>query len=147
MATKQRMVKLTLYARRKSHLSEDEFQKYWTETHRGLAVDWLAKYGIVKYTQYHTPSELVSTAIAGFPALQGVKKLTFDGIGEFLMPEVSCFHKAREDPYYAEVIAPDEDKLFDWNTAEWTIGWEEVYIKDGKVVDMPFGDAGEVSKS
>ncbi|OAG38794.1 hypothetical protein AYO21_06989 [Fonsecaea monophora] len=166
MATKHRMVKLTLYARRKSHLSEDEFQKYWTETHRGLAVDWLAKYGIVKYTQdtcdkkylskqsahsrigqYHTPSELISTAIAGFPALQGVKKLNFDGIGEFLMPDVSCFHKAREDPYYAEVIAPDEDKLFDWNTAEWTIGWEEVYIKDGKVVDMPFGDAGEVSKS
>lgn len=57
------------------------------------------------------------------------------------MPDISCFHKAREDPYYAEAIAPDEDKLFEWESACWTVGWEEVYVKDGKAVDMPFGDA------
>ncbi|KIY03236.1 uncharacterized protein Z520_01703 [Fonsecaea multimorphosa CBS 102226] len=144
--TKQRMVKLSLFARRKSHLSEEEFHQYWSETHRALAMDWLVRYGIVKYTQYHTPSKLLSSALAGFPALKGVKKVDFDGVGEFLMPDVACFHRAREDPYYAEVVAPDEEKLFDWASAEWTIGWEEVYIKDGKVVDMPFGDA-EVSNS
>ncbi|KIW27882.1 uncharacterized protein PV07_07580 [Cladophialophora immunda] len=146
MATKQRMVKLSLFAKRKSGLSEDEFQQYWSVTHQALATEWLVKYGIVKYTQYHTPSRLLPSALAGFPALKGAKKLDFDAVGEFLMPDVSCFQKAREDPYYAEVIAPDEEKLFDWSSMEWTIGWEEVYIKDGKVVDMPYGDA-EVSNS
>ena len=57
------------------------------------------------------------------------------------MPDISCFQKAREDPYYASHIAPDEDKLFDWESARWTVGWEEVYVKDGKVVDLPFGDS------
>ncbi|KIW89477.1 uncharacterized protein Z519_09633 [Cladophialophora bantiana CBS 173.52] len=147
MATKQRMVKLSLFARRKDSLSEDEFQEYWSGTHKALATEWLAKYGIVRYTQYHTPSKLVSSAVAGFPVLQNAKKLDFDGVGEFLMPEISCFQRAREDPYYTEVIAPDEDKLFDWGSVEWTVGWEEVYIKDGKVVDLPFGDnAEEVAK-
>ncbi|EXJ73747.1 uncharacterized protein A1O5_03509 [Cladophialophora psammophila CBS 110553] len=153
MATKQRMVKLSLFARRKHHLSEDEFQEYWSGTHKALATEWLAKYGIVRYTQsthhphfmkqYHTPSKLVSSALAGFPVLKNAKKLDFDGVGEFLMPDVSCFQRAREDPYYTEVIAPDEDKLFDWGSVEWTVGWEEVYIKDGKVVDLPFGDNAE----
>ena len=67
--------------------------------------------------------------------------LTFDAIAEFLMPDISCFQKAREDPYYASHIAPDEEKLFEWESARWTVGWEEIYVKDGKVVDLPFGDS------
>ncbi|OAP65489.1 hypothetical protein AYL99_01461 [Fonsecaea erecta] len=147
MATKQRMLKLSLFARRKSHLSEDEFQRYWSETHRALATEWLVKYGIVKYTQYHTPSHLLPSALAGFPALGSAKKLDFDAVGEFLMPDLSCFQRAREDPYYAEVIAPDEQRLFDWTSVEWTVGWEEVYIKDGRVVDMPLGDVEVVESN
>jgi hypothetical protein len=55
-------------------------------------------------------------------------------VAEFLMPDTSCFYKARHDPYYEEVIAPDEEKLFEWSTAQWSVGWEEVYIQDGKIV-------------
>ena len=53
------------------------------------------------------------------------------------MPSVSCLHKARQDPYYEEVVVPDENRLYDWETARWTYGWEEVYIEDGKVVEGP----------
>ncbi len=51
------------------------------------------------------------------------------------MPDASCFHKAREDPYYKEVVFPDEEKLFEWETAKWSVGWEEVWVEDGKVVE------------
>ncbi|ETI24899.1 hypothetical protein G647_04269 [Cladophialophora carrionii CBS 160.54] len=135
MATKQRLVKLSLFAKRKSHLTEDEFHRHWTEKHRALVLDWLARHGIVKYTQYHTHSSAATTAIADFPALGGLKKLDFDGVGEFLMLDASCFQKAREDPYYEQVVMPDENQLFEWESAQWTLGWEEVYIKDGKIVE------------
>ncbi|OCT52928.1 hypothetical protein CLCR_10886 [Cladophialophora carrionii] len=155
MATKQRLVKLSLFAKRKSHLTEDEFHRHWTEKHRALVLDWLARHGIVKYTQrqrtahripgrhapadavgqYHTHSSAATAAIADFPALGGLKKLDFDGVGEFLMLDASCFQKAREDPYYEQFILPDENQLFEWESAQWTVGWEEVYIKDGKIVE------------
>ncbi|KAJ9603538.1 hypothetical protein H2200_011724 [Cladophialophora chaetospira] len=138
MATKQRFIRLSFFAKRKSHLTENEFHEYWTQRHRALAADWLAKHGVVRYTQfgkYHTHSSAQSSAEADFPALQGLPKLEFDGVAEFLMPDAASFHKAREDPYYQAVVFPDEEKLFEWETAKWTVGWEEVWIKDGKVVE------------
>lgn len=68
--------------------------------------------------------------------LQHLPKLEFDAAAEFVMPDASCFHKAREDPYYERVIKPDEDQLFEWETAVWTVGWELVCIDDGKPVDV-----------
>ena len=68
------------------------------------------------------------------------KALQYDGIAEFIMPEVKCFERAREDPFYQEKVAPDEQQFFDWSDARWTLGWEEVYIKDGMIVDMSDGD-------
>lgn len=56
------------------------------------------------------------------------------------MPDISCFHNARQDPFYLAEVLPDENKLFDWESAMYNIGWEEVYIKDNKVVELPNGD-------
>jgi hypothetical protein len=30
--------------------------------------------------------------------------------------------------------------MVDRSSANWTIGWEEVYIKDNELVHLPFGD-------
>ena len=51
MATKTKLVKLSLYAKRKTGLTEDEFHRNWAQGHRAITADWLAKYGVVKYTQ------------------------------------------------------------------------------------------------
>lgn len=51
MPSKQRMVRLTIWVKRKQGLSEEDFQRYWTNEHRILCQDWLIKYGIIKYTQ------------------------------------------------------------------------------------------------
>ena len=86
--------------------------------------------------QYHTHSSSYTSAEKDFPDLKGMQKLEYDGVAEFWMRDASYFHKAREDPYYKEVVLPDENKLFEWETMQWTVGWEEVYIKDGKGVEM-----------
>ena len=74
--------------------------------------------------------------MADFPDLKGLPTLEYDGVAEFLMPDASCFHKARQDPYYEQFVMPDENELFEWETVQWTVGWEEVYIENGKVVEQ-----------
>lgn len=77
---------------------------------------------------------------ADAPFLTPLKKHEFDGVGEFDMPDISCFQRARDDPYYRSHILPDEMRLFDWETCTYQVGWEEVYVKDGEIVDLPYGD-------
>ena len=54
MATQQktqRLLRISVLVRRRQGISEEEFQKYWTEKHAPLVTDWLARYGIVRYNQ------------------------------------------------------------------------------------------------
>lgn len=51
MADSKRLVRVSFMVRRKQGTSEEEFSKYWTEQHAPLVREWLAKYGVVKYTQ------------------------------------------------------------------------------------------------
>jgi hypothetical protein len=51
MATKQRLLRFTILTYRKPGLSEEEFHSHWTTTHVPLVQDWLARHGILKYTQ------------------------------------------------------------------------------------------------
>lgn len=39
--------------------------------------------------------------------------MDFDGIAMFLVPSLDSFKKAVEDPYYLNVVEPDEFNLFD----------------------------------
>ena len=42
-----------------------------------------------------------------------------------------------EDPYYKEVVEKDEYKLLDKASVTRTVGYEEVWVKDGEVVEGP----------
>jgi len=68
-------------------------------------------------------------------------KLPYDGIVEFLVPDVECLRKAREDSFYMEKVTGDENSFFDTSpdALAWTVGWEEIYIAGGAVL-------GEVAK-
>lgn len=59
-----------------------------------------------------------------------------DGVGKFIMSDSSCFQRARDDPFYLSHILPDEARLFGWETCVYHVGWEEMYIKGGKIVDL-----------
>lgn len=51
MATRQNLVRLSFYVKRKNGITAEEFQKHWSAHHAEVVADCLAKYGIVKYTQ------------------------------------------------------------------------------------------------
>ncbi len=72
------------------------------------------------------------------PVLKQMKKLDFDGCGDFLMADFSCFKRFVESPYNLSEIIPDEQKFIDWDTAHYRVGWEEVYVENGKPVNLPY---------
>lgn len=72
------MIKLTFCLRRLPHLSREEFQRYWRDTHAPLVAARAKTLGIVKYEQVH----------AGFDAMSEAARASrsapepFDGIAE-----------------------------------------------------------------
>lgn len=47
------------------------------------------------------------------------------------------------DPYYKDVVQPDEEQFFDLSNSRFTVGWEETYVdasKDGKVAASVKGE-------
>jgi hypothetical protein len=60
------------------------------------------------------------------------------------MPSLSCFDQAQKDPYYEQVVVRDELKFADVARTQTLVGWEEVYVQDGKVVEEQPGQANIV---
>lgn len=48
----------------------------------------------------------------------------------------------RTDPYYEEVVRPDEESFFDFSASLITVGWEETYIDDRKDGELAPSVAG-----
>ena len=85
--------------------------------------------------QVHTPSWMREQARAS-PLFSKSNLAEADGICEALMPSLQCWENAIEDPYYRDVVAKDEEKFSDHSKPRTIfVGWEECYIKDGKVVE------------
>lgn len=59
------------------------------------------------------------------------------------MKDIKDFYDARNDPFYIETVIADEERFVaSREGASWTIGWEEVYIKDSEIVNLPHGILG-----
>lgn len=51
MPEKERLLRLTMLCYRNPTMSEEEYHHHWTYDHTPLVRDWLAKYGVVRYSQ------------------------------------------------------------------------------------------------
>lgn len=51
------------------------------------------------------------------------------------MPELECYERARTDQYYLDVVVPDEEYFADMGRSQVAVGWEEVWVEGGKVVE------------
>lgn len=60
-AIKTKLVRVTLYIRKKEGLSQDEFNQYWSKVHGPLVKRMIEKHGILKYNQVRL-QEHVTTA-------------------------------------------------------------------------------------
>lgn len=76
------MVHLIFCLRRLPHLSREEFQRYWRDTHAPLVKAHAAALGIRRYVQAHTIDPALSQAISAArnapDPFDGVAELWFD---------------------------------------------------------------------
>lgn len=76
------MIKLTFCLRRLPHLSREEFQRYWRETHAPLVAERAKVLGILRYVQCHTGHDALNAGAqasrSGPEAYDGVAELWFE---------------------------------------------------------------------
>ncbi len=58
----------------------------------------------------------------------------FDGHCQLYVQSLESFQRALADPYYKDVILPDEDNFIDAARCMRTLGWEECYIENGSII-------------
>jgi uncharacterized protein (TIGR02118 family) len=78
------VVKLVFCLRRLPHLSREEFQRYWLETHAPLVRDRAAAIGMLRYVQLHTghdaANEMLRASRGGPEPYDGVAELWFESV-------------------------------------------------------------------
>ncbi|KPM40521.1 hypothetical protein AK830_g6059 [Neonectria ditissima] len=124
---------LTFFTK-KAGLTEADFHHHWTNVHGPLVVPWALKYGVNRYTQYHT-TESNRSSLQKALQLPDDYLLNYDGAADFTVSSLAEFLSAYADPYYKQVIAPDEESLFlhsgDVMVIRGTMGWTSEVVKDG----------------
>lgn len=93
------LYKLTIHARRRNDMSEEDFHHHWTHSHAPKISAFLHKYGVVGYTQYHTPSCVRAEAAEKLKTLGSFatdNAADYDGYVELRMPDLSCYERARK---------------------------------------------------
>ncbi|KAJ5084077.1 hypothetical protein NUU61_008656 [Penicillium alfredii] len=136
MAEKQQLVRLTMAVYRNPALSEEEFHRHWSQVHGPLVREWLAKNGIIRYTQNHTPTKMRELSKQLNWQVTDEAFESHDGSAEILMNDVGDLAAAFKDPYYTGVVSPDEQKLLDVGRTKMTFGWEESHVEGGAPVEL-----------
>ena len=81
------MIKLVFCLRRLPHLSREEFQRYWLESHGPLVRELAPTLGVKRYVQVHTVTSAFSEAMSrhrGAPDdFDGVAELWWDSVDDF----------------------------------------------------------------
>lgn len=91
-------------------VSEAEFFDHWYSIHGPLCVPWALRYNIVEYTQYITPKAQRDVLAGGKSSEGGVRGVSgYSACADFYVRDYEDFLRAFQDPYYIEVIRPDED--------------------------------------
>lgn len=129
--------RVTILVYRNPKLTSSQFHHHWTNVHVPKVSAHLAKFGITRYRQYHTPHSLQGTLVKSLPSLEldEDRFADYDGMVELLMPDLGCYERAMNDQYYKDVIAPDELEFADMKKSKVLVGWEETYVENGKAVN------------
>jgi len=88
------MIKLVFCLRRLPHLSREEFQRYWLDTHGPLVRELAPALGVKRYTQVHTLTSAFSEAMRRH---RGAPE-DFDGVAELWWDTVEDFARAGATP-------------------------------------------------
>ncbi|KAK5050509.1 hypothetical protein LTR84_003790 [Exophiala bonariae] len=118
-------LRLCLLIPRKKGLSVEEFHSHWANIHGPLVTEWMTRYGVSTYNQFHRIQH--STEAIGVPP-------QYDGIAEITFSRYEDMETAYKDKTYLEIIRPDELKFIDFDNIVFSIGKDLAVVQDGKVV-------------
>ncbi|GLA67572.1 hypothetical protein AtubIFM56815_001560 [Aspergillus tubingensis] len=129
------LIRFDTYVKRHPSLTAEEFHHTWTASHAPLLKNWLARHGVYRYTLFHTPPVMAQQYLGQGPADSDQVMASFDGHAEIVLENWEILSRLRADPYYQEVVEPSEAKLIDKASVVRRVGYEEVWVSDGKAAD------------
>jgi len=106
------MIKLVFCLRRLPHLSREQFQRYWLDSHGPLVRELAPALGVKRYVQVHTLRSAFSEAMR---AHRGAPD-DFDGVAELWWESVEEFARAgstREGRAAGQRLLEDEKRFID----------------------------------
>lgn len=107
------MIKLTFCLIRLPHLSRQEFQDYWRDSHALLVMAHRRALGFRKYVQSHTISDAARLPLA---LDRGSMGLDYDGIAHFWWDDMATLAAAGATPEgqrAGELLLEDEKRFID----------------------------------
>jgi uncharacterized protein (TIGR02118 family) len=122
------MVKLVFCARRLPHLSREEFQRYWRETHGPLVRRHAPVLRIRRYVQLHTLDHPVQD---GLRASRGGPE-PYDGVAELWWTSLEDLLAAQSDPAGRRAgreLLEDERRFIDLARSPLFVGEEHPVVE------------------
>jgi hypothetical protein len=123
------MVRISYLMRRRPHLSLEEFQTYWSETHpKAAPEDAFSTLGVKRYVQV-LPLETDARNLVIGPRTGLVDP--FDGIAELWVESLEALEgdwstaKAKE---YLEIFFKDEQNFIDWTRSTILVSKENIVM-------------------
>jgi len=134
MFTTQRLFAVTICAKRKPGMGEEEYHKYISETHAGHLKDLLVKNQIVDYTMQHNTTETMHDLGKLFPNLPSVNMSPYDAFIQIVFRDVQDYINMKNDPHYMQVVNPDHVNFADGPNTMMSCGWYEKHVAGGKLI-------------
>ncbi|KAH7125648.1 EthD domain-containing protein [Dendryphion nanum] len=124
----------------KEGVSEEQFHDWASNVHAPKAANVQARHGALRITQFHTPTATRNLIAQKMPAAirPGWKIDDHDIVISFYVRTLEDFFKIVTDPEFQELYG-GESEVVALDKGTMTIGWEEVYVEDGKVVNVVDG--------
>ena len=153
MGRYERLFAITISAKRKPGMEEDEYHKYISETHAGHLKKLLVQNKIVEYsmvgqrsevlcplgllTNYkqHNTSEMMAGISALFPNLSSVNHSSYDAFVTIVFRDIQDYINVKNDPHYMTIVNPDHVNFADGPNTMMSLGWFEKHVSDGQLVE------------
>jgi len=140
----KKQYRITTFFKKRPDLTEQQFYDHWGNVHGPLVIPWALHHGVLEYTQYQTPETLRRTFSSKMdPAFN--TSIEYDAAADWYVDSYEAYLAAYTDPYYINVIEPDEHNFVDKGQldesnagkqtivrAVSTLGFCRSMIKDGK---------------
>ena len=124
------MIKLVYCLRRQPHLSREEFQRYWRETHGPLVRARAGTLNIRRYIQVHTLDGQLNEVLR---ASRGCADEAFDGVAELWWDGAETLGSANateEGRKAGRELLEDERNFIDFERSVIFVAEEHVFVGD-----------------